>query len=438
MHKVRIHDLSYLGYGVTKVAGMTVFVEKGVPEDVLEIEITDKKKNYAFAKIVRIVEPSSFRVTPVDGSLDTMPIQHIRYDKQLEYKRTWLIDTLKRNIDLSKVEIQPTLGMDNPWQYRNKAQVPVRMVDNQLDIGIFKVSSNEFIPVENFYIQDKEIDLALISIRDILRNYGISAYDPETNQGLIKHLIIRKGHYTHELMIILVTTDHPFPFENEIVQDILSKIPNTVGIIQNINPKNKSIMGHNQRILFGVDAYLDEIGDYKFMISSKSFFQVNSIQTEKLYKLAIEAADIKEDEIWLDAYCGIGTLTHLASSKAKHVYGIEVVEDAIKMANLNKEINQVKNISFEIGKAEDVIQSMKQLDGVIVDPPRAGLDEKFIQKVLKIRPKKFVYVSCNPITLSKDLKLLSDVYSVEYVQPVDMFPHTLHVETVVLMSRVEK
>ena len=438
-YTIEIEDLSYMGKGVGKVDGFTVFVDNALPGDRVHIIIYEVKKSFAFASIIAILTPSKDRVQAVDPKLDTIPLQHLIYPKQLEYKRQWLFDTLRRNIDIDIHDISPTIGMENPWAYRNKAQIPTRMFNQRFETGIFKSSSNEFIPVENYYIQDSDIDKALLILKTIFTDYNISAYNPNDDTGLIKHLIVRMGQHTHEMMIIIVTNDNPIPFERELVQSILEKIPNTVSIIQNINPnKTNIIMGDSQRILFGSDVYMDELMGMKFAISSKSFLQVNSTQTEKLYKVAMDFANIQRDEVWLDAYCGIGTITLSASLYAKHVYGVEIVSDAIKMANLNKDINNIDNVTFEVGKSEILIQSYKDLDGVIVDPPRAGLDAKFIDAILKTQPNKLVYISCDPKTLSRDLKRLTEVYSIEKIQPVDMFPHTLHVETVVLMSRKDK
>lgn len=435
-HTVEIIDLTFRGKGVSKVDDFTIFVDDAIPGDVVRIIVYDVKKTYALASLIEIINPSHDRAEILDERLDTIPLQHLNYQKQLEYKQKWIYDTLRRAVNIQWNQIEKTMGMEDPWHYRNKAQIPTRMVNGQLETGIFKAESNTFIPVENYYIQDKVIDETLMIIKRILNEFHVLAYNPKDKSGFLRHIIIRKGHMSHELMVIFVTQDKAFPLEREIVQAILEKCPNVVSIIQNINVHhNNIVMGPHQRVLFGGDIYMDELMGLKISISSKSFLQVNSIQTEKLYQHALELANIKKDEVWLDAFCGIGTITLVAASYAKHVYGIEVVKDAIKMANINKSINQISNVTFEVGKAEKLIKNFKNLDGVIVDPPRAGLDSKFIDSILESKPKTFIYISCNPQTLARDLKRLTEVYIIEKVQPIDMFPQTLHVECVVSLIR---
>ncbi len=441
--EVEILDLTYQAYGLAKVDGLSIFVENALPGEIVEIEIEKVMKRYAFGKLLRVLKASERRVEVKDEvgtSLGTMPLQHLEYDYQLEFKKGLVEHYLSRSLE-AYPKVNDTLGMDNPWGYRNKAQVPVRELDGVLETGLFKRNSHDLIPIENFHIQDKIIDETIIVVRDVLRKYAIASYDEENHSGLIRHIIVRKGHYTNELMIMLVTLTDVLPYRDEIIRDILDSVPNTVSIIQNINSKKTNvILGKKQYVLFGEDVYYDEILGLKFAISSKSFFQINTPQTESLYSKAMEYAGITKDDVVVDAYCGIGTISLIAAQKAKHVYGVEIVADAIEMAEFNAKLNDIDNISFEVGTAEDVmakwVNGGLKVDVLIVDPPRKGLDNNFIDSALETKPKRIVYISCNPETLARDLKVFtSSDYVIEAIQPVDLFPHTLHVETVVLMSR---
>lgn len=444
IHTVTITDITHRGYGVCKINGFTVFIENTIPNEVVDIRIERVEKRFAFGKLLKILKASKDRVEVKDiiqTRLGTMPLQHLSYDAQLKFKKDLVIASLSKHVALDKVIIHDTLGMDDPYAYRNKAQIPVREINGVLETGFFKRGSHDLIPVENFQIQDKEIDKAILIVRDILREYNLRPYNEKNNTGLIRHIIVRKGHYTHELMLILVTNHHELPFKEEIVQKILEKLPNTVSIVHNINTqKTNVIMGQKQIVLFGEDKYYDKINDLTFAISSQSFYQVNSTQTEILYKKAIEYANITKDDIVVDAYCGIGSISLFAAQHARHVYGVEVVEDAIKMANFNKKLNNTQNVTFEVGKAETImekwVQEKLEVDVLIVDPPRKGLDKSFIESSLHTNPDRIVYVSCNPLTLGRDLKqYVNHNYEIKLIQPVDLFPHTPHIETIVLLRK---
>ena len=445
--EVEILDLTYQSYGLAKVDGFSIFIENTLPQELVEIRIERIEKRFAFGKLLNVIEPSKDRVEIKDAigtRIGTMPLQHMSYPKQLEFKKSLVEHHIQKVLKTLPVEVKPTLGMLNPWEYRNKAQIPVREIKGVLETGFFKRNSHDLIPIEDYHIQEPEIDETILKVRNILRNYGIKAYDEDNHSGCIRHIVVRRGHYTNEIMIVLVTLSDILPYSENIVRDILDGVPNTVSIVQNINPnKTNVIMGEKQFVLFGEDRYYDRLFDMRFAISSKSFFQVNTDQTEVLYSKAIEFADIKDTDSVIDAYCGIGTISLVAAQKAKHVYGVEVVEDAIEMAEFNAEINNLTNTTFEVGKAEEVmpkwVSSGIEVDVLIVDPPRKGLDIKFIESAVKTNPKRIVYVSCNPETLARDLGVFVEFgYSVDAIQPVDMFPHTTHVETVVLMSRVDK
>lgn len=443
--EVEILDITEQAYGVAKVNDFTLFVEGTLPTEIVKVRVERLEKRFAFAKLLEILKESDNRVAEKDGvgtRIGTMPLQHMAYSAQLEFKKKLIENLLGRQIDLMDMEIKDTLGMEIPWEYRNKAQIPVRDVNGVLETGFFKRGSHDLIPIENFYIQDKDIDQAIVIIRNILREYKIIPYDEKNHTGCIRHVIVRKGHYTQELMVILVTNSDILPYTDNIVREILDKLPNTVSIIQNINiNKTNVIMGNQQKILFGEDVYYDTLLDNKFAISSRSFFQVNTLQTEVLYQSVIDMAKIEKHETVIDAYCGIGTIALSVAKNAKHIKGVEIVGDAIKMAKFNAKLNNINNSEFYAGKSEDLMMEWakqgESTDVLIVDPPRKGLDTKFIEATLTVKPNRIVYVSCNPVTLARDLKqLVAGGYQVEEVQPVDMFPHTTHVETIVLMVSV--
>lgn len=442
---VEIIDLTYEAYGVCKVDGFTVFVESVLPGEFCEIRIEKIEKRFAFGKVIKVITSSKDRIEITDKvgtRIGTMPLQHMSYESQLEFKRKLVLDCFNKAFPIEESLVLPTLGMDNPWSYRNKAQIPVREIKGQLETGFFKRNSHDLIPIENFHIQDPKIDEAIVAVRDILRDFNIPAYNEDEHSGLIRHIIVRRGQVSGELMIILVTNDQVLPHADEIVDRILSTVPSVVSIVQNINNrKTNVIMGHDHNVLLGADIYYDRLLGKNYGISSKSFYQVNTLQTERLYQTAIDFAKISKEDIVIDAYCGIGTITLSAADHAKHVYGVEIVEDAIKMARKNAELNNVENVTFEVGAAEDVMKSWVasgiKADVLIVDPPRKGLAHSFVEASVNVNAMTIVYVSCNPITLAKDIReYAKHGYEVVKVQPVDMFPQTTHIENVVLLSKV--
>ena len=444
---VTFEDLTSEGMGVAKVEGYPLFVADGLPGERATIKVTKVGKSFGFARIEERLSSSPDRIPTRDVKgtrVGTMPLQNLRYSAQLAFKKNNVEQVMKRIAKMPEVEVKPTIGMENPWGYRNKAQIPVRQKDGKLVTGFFRTNTHELIPMENFQIQDPKIDEAIVKVRDILQEFNVKAYDEKKHTGNIRHIMIRRGYYTGEMMVVLVTrTAKLFP-QSKIIPAILEALPEVVSIVQNVNPKqNNVILGDETIVLHGEDVYHDKLMGHTFAISSRSFYQVNPIQTEKLYKLAIEAAQLTGEETVIDAYCGIGTISLSLAEKAKHVYAMEVVPDAVKMAEMNAAANNIDNITFEIGAAEEVMPKWAaegvKADVLVVDPPRKGLEPAFIEAALEIAPERIVYVSCNPATMARDLQLFHEGgYSVGSIQPVDLFPQTLHVETVVLMSRVDK
>lgn len=439
-------DLTSEGMAVAKVDGYPLFVEGGLPGEKARIKVVKTGKSFGYGRLEKLLTESPNRVKEVDSlgtRVGTMPLQHLSYEAQLQFKQNIVQQDLQRIGKLPDVEVLPTIGMEEPWGYRNKAQIPVRAKDGKLVTGFFRKNTHELIPVENFHIQDPKIDEAIVKVRNILQEYGVKAYDEKKHTGNIRHIMVRRGYYTGEMMIVLVTrTAKLFP-KSKIIPDILAALPEVVSIIQNVNPKRSNvILGEETIVLHGEDVYHDELLGHTFAISSKSFYQVNPRQTEKLYQLAVNAAGLTGTETVIDAYCGIGTITLALAEKAKQVYAMEIVPDAVLMAEKNAEANQVENVTFEVGSAEEVMAKWLEEgikpDVIVVDPPRKGLDSGFIEAAVAAAPEKIVYVSCNPATLARDLAIFDEQgYHAKTAQPVDMFPQTLHVETVVLLEKAK-
>ncbi|MGX7441577.1 23S rRNA (uracil(1939)-C(5))-methyltransferase RlmD [Aerococcus urinae] len=442
---VTITDLTYEGMGVAKIDRYPLFIQNALVGEDCQVKVVKVLKKFAFAIVLERYNDADSRVPLRDENglrTGTMPLQHMAYPAQLAFKRQQVVNSLQKQGLLEQTEVLETIGMEEPWHYRNKAQIPIGQADGQLYTGFYRKGSHKLVPMTDYQIQLPGIDQTLQKVLAILNQYPISAYDEDAHQGLLRHLIVRQGYYTGQIMLVIVINGQNLPEEDEIVDTLKAQIPDLVSIVFNINQKNTNvILGQDQRVVYGEDAYEDRMFDLRFKISSKSFFQVNTSQAEKLYHQALTAADLKGDEVVVDAYCGIGTISLCLAQSAKEVYGVEVVSDAIDQARENAQINGLDNVTFKAGKAEEVIQDWVQAglkpDVVVVDPPRKGLAEDFIQSVLEVQPEKIVYVSCNPATLARDLvKFVDQGYQLGKVQPVDMFPQTHHVETVALLSKL--
>ena len=441
---LQAEDLTHQGLGVCKVDHYPIFVEGLLPGEEAEVKVTKVGKSFAYGRLMKVLTSSPDRVEVMDKAYTQagiMPLQHLSYEAQLRFKKQQVENVLERIAKMPEVPVFDTLGAENPYHYRNKAQVPVREIDGQLQTGFFKRNSHDLIPLEDFQIQDPEIDRAIIVVRNLLRKYGIKAYDETNHKGIVRHIMVRRGYYTGELMIVLVTRRSELPHANELIKGILEELPETVSIIQNVNTeKTNVILGKKSSILYGKDLYTDQLLGYTFEISHQSFYQVNPAQTEVLYQKVIEYAELTGEETVIDAYSGIGTISLALSKKAEHVYGVEIVAPAVENAKRNAELNGVENVSFQVGAAEDMMTRWAEADltadVLVVDPPRKGLDGKFIEAAITMQPQRIVYVSCNPSTLARDLALLAEGgYKVVKAQPVDLFPQTIHVETVTLLTK---
>ena len=434
-------DMSYEGKGVAKVDGYPIFVEGGITGETALVKLDRVEKKYAFGRITELLIPSQDRVHVKSKDLalnSTIPLQHVSYSRQLELKTKIVEDAFKKDPMFKNVLVNHIIGAENEWHYRNKTQVPVRKVDDAMEIGVFKHNSHQLIPVNNFKINALGIDEIVVGIRDILVEFNEKPYDARTNTGNIRHIIVRHGQNTGEVMVILVTRSKSLFPQSKIVPAIAALSDNIVSIVHNVNPlKTAAIMGPESKVVYGKDTFKEVILDNTYEVTAESFLQVNTPQAEVLYQTLLDTLQLDGTEVVLDAYSGIGTISLSLAQRAKEVVGIEIVEEAVIVAVKNAEINEISNISFIAG---DVIEGIKELslkpDVVVVDPPRKGLESSFIDDVIALSPEKIAYVSCNPATLVRDLKpFVSAGYNIDSVQPVDMFPQTTHIESIVLLVK---
>ena len=436
---VDIVDIGQGGVGVGKYDGFTVFVDGGLINDKLKVKINKSKKNYAVGDIVEIIEASPFRVKrKCSDSLKQCggcQIQELDYQKQLDIKTNEVKQVISRIGKLEDVIVHETLGMEDPIRYRNKAQFPIQKVNGSPVIGFYKKKSHDIIPTDECIIQHEINDKIIKIIKTYINAYKVSVYDEKTHTGVLRHLVTKVGFTTNEVMVVLVANGNKLPNLNELASVLKENIPGFKTLVVNVNKaKTNVILGRENIVVYGDGKINDYIGDLVFEISPLSFFQVNPLQTEVLYNKALEYADLQENDTVFDIYCGIGTISLFLAQKAKKVYGIEIVEDAIKDAKINAHLNKLDNTEFYAGKAEEVVPKMykdgKKANVVVVDPPRKGCDEKVLDTIVSMEPDKVVYVSCNPSTLARDLAYLDERgYKCVEVQPVDMFPHTMHVES---------
>ena len=444
---VDIVDIGQGGVGIGKYEGFTVFVDGGLVQDKIKVKITKSKKNYAVGDMVEIIEKSPFRVArKCSESLRQCggcQIQELDYQKQLDIKTNEVKQVISRIGKLDDVVIHDTLGMEHPFRYRNKAQFPIQKKDNMPVIGFYKKKSHDLISTDECIIQHEVNDKIIKIIKTYIRAYNVSIYDEKTHKGLLRHVVTKVGFTTGEVMIVLVANGKKLPYLKELASVLKENIPGFKTLVVNVNTqKTNVILGKENIVAYGDGMIRDYIGELVFEISPLSFFQVNPLQTEVLYNKALEYANLGENDTVFDIYCGIGTISLFLAQKAKKVYGIEIVEDAIKDAKRNAKINNMDNVEFYVGKAEEVVPKMyqegKRANVVVVDPPRKGCDEKVLDTIISMQPDRVVYVSCNPSTLARDLAYLNERgYKCHEIQPVDMFPHSVHVENVAWLSKAD-
>lgn len=440
----RVVDLTHEGHGVVKVDRYPIFVPQALTDETIRYKVIKVNKNFGFGKLIDVVEESTNRVIPPCDYYQKCggcQLQHLSYEAQLNMKREQVVNLFHRKGKMPDVPIHPTVGMSDPWHYRNKTQIPIGTAkDGTTQMGFYRQRSHDIIDMDTCLIQDEIQNQIMREIKQLVQQFGITTYNEQKHQGLLRHVVIRIGHFTNEVMVILVVNGKKLPQSQAIVDALTRKFPMITSVKMNRHQaKSNVIMGPTSYTLYGKDYIEDTLNDINFEISDLSFYQINVVQTQKLYQIAVDYAQLTGNEVVLDAYCGIGTIALSMADKAKHVYGVEVVPEAIEDAKRNAKNNGYDNTTFVAGPAESVILDWQhagiQPDVVTVDPPRKGCDSTFIETLKVLAPERIVYVSCNPSTQLRDVDLLKDQYDVVEITPVDMFPHTTHVETVALLER---
>lgn len=445
-YEMQIHALGSNGEGIGRIDGYTVFVEGALPDEKIRVLIVKVKKNYGYGKLLEILETSPARresMCPVAKQCGGCQLQHMSYEAELAYKTREVQDVMERIGGVHDVQVKPTLGMAYPWRYRNKAQFPVGKGKNGCAIGFYAKRSHRIVDTEQCFLQNECNDEIIRIVREFLDEFHILPYDEETHTGLVRHILTRIGKNSGEIMVCIVVNGKRLP-QSDILVERLRAVDGVVSVVLNVNKeKTNVILGQKVITLWGKNTITDTIDGIVFEISPLSFYQVNPIQTEVLYGKAVEMAELKGNETVLDLYCGIGTISLFFARKAKKVFGVEIVPEAIADAKRNAARNGITNAEFAVGAAEDVIPRLYEEEGiaadvVVVDPPRKGCDAKLLDTILQIQPKKIVYVSCNPATWARDLVVLrKGGYELREVQPVDQFGHSVHVEVVSMLAKVK-
>ena len=436
---VTFEDLTHEGDGVAKVDGYPLFVPYGLPGEQAKVKVVKTRKNFGFGKLIELYEESEHRITPpcdIFFQCGGCQLQHMTYERQLQMKQKQVQDVMRKIAHMPDVPVHPTIGMENPWDYRNKVSIPVGKRDGKVITGFYQKRSHNIIDMESCPVQHPQNDKLIQAMADIFDELGIEPYDVQTHRGVIRHVVVRTGQHTNEMMVVLVTRTKDLPKKEKLIEKIKAIDPDVKSIVHNINTKKTNvIMGPESKTISGNDTITDQIGDLTFEIGAHSFYQINPEQTEKLYGKALEYAQLSGSETVVDAYCGIGTISLFLAQHAKKVYGVEVVPQAVDNAKDNAKRNRLPNTEFYVGQAEKVMpwwyaQGLRP-DVIVVDPPRKGCDEDLLQAMVGMEPERIVYVSCNPSTLARDLKYLNEAgYEAKQIQPVDMFPQSSHIECV--------
>ena len=440
-----IKRLGINGEGVGYFKKQVVFVPGALPGEEVVVEATKIHPKYAEARIkkIRIRSPHRVRpLCPIYEQCGGCQLQHLAYSQQLKEKRDIVIQALERHtkLTLEKLDIRETIGMENPWGYRNKSSFQVGEKDGKLLTGLYGLNSHQLINIDQCAVQHPQTTEATAVVKRILQDLHIPIYNEKTRKGIIRTIVTRVGVQTGELQVVLITSQKELPKKELIIAEIQKRLPQVKSIVQNINGEKTSlIFGEETVNLAGEDFIQETLGDLQFELSARTFFQLNPAQTLKLYNEVKKAADLTGTEKVLDAYCGVGTIGLWLADQAAEVRGMDVIPESIEDAKKNAKRHGFTNTKYVPGKAEEVLPKWVNKgwkpDVVVVDPPRTGLDSQLLQTILQVKPKKLIYVSCNPSTLAKDIQVLSKNYDVKYIQPVDMFPHTSHVECVALITR---
>ena len=440
---VDVIDNGFEGEGIAKIDNFTIFITNAIKGEKVKILIVKVLTSHAFGKIIEIIKPSEFRIEEDCSTYKRCGgcnLRHVDYEETLNIKQNAVQSLVNKTLN-NKIKVEQTWGMGNPYHYRNKLQYPIGVDQcGNPTIGVFANRTHNIIPVEKCMIQNEKAEQVAKYVIDIMKKYNLSVYDEKTGKGLMRHVVVKIGFRTNQIMVILVINGDMLPFAQEIARDLQSACHSIRTIVVNSNKRNTNvILGDKNSNILGEGYIEDFLGDYLFKISPLSFYQVNPVQAEALYNIAIESANITKNDTVFDLYCGIGTISLFAAKYAKKVYGVEIVEQAIEDAINNAKMNNIDNVEFIAGDTEKILSDLIDVkniipDVIIVDPPRRGLDNTSINNILKISPKRLVYISCNPASLVRDLHFLEEKYDIKMIQPVDMFPFTSHVECVAVLS----
>jgi 23S rRNA (uracil1939-C5)-methyltransferase len=442
--ELKIDGYGHDGEGVGRFRNFTVFVPDLLKGEQALVKITEVKKNFARGVIRKINRTAPGRIKPacmIARDCGGCQLQHLKYEAQLQMKRQRVIDAVERIGGLKEVTVHPVLGMADPWHYRNKAQYPLGIENIAVVIGFYKKGTHQIVPVKECLLQPSPVNRLTNKIRELVEKNHIAIYDEQTGTGLLRHVLLRYGFHTGEMMVVFVTNGAQFLAGEKLARELVMLFPEIKSVVQNINEsRDNVILGAETKVLWGKETIVDRIGKLKFKISAQSFFQVNPVQTEVLYQKAVEYAGLTGEEIVLDAYSGVGSLSLFLAQNAKKVFGIEVVAEAVKNANESAAFNEIYNVQFLMGTVEKVLPQLvkggTEFQAAVVDPPRSGCEESVFKAMAASKIKRIVYVSCNPSTMARDLKIVEGLgYKTVEIQPVDMFPQTYHVECV---ARVEK
>ena len=444
MNKLQVsmdcYDLSFDGKGVVSYNKKIGFVDNLLPGERAIVEITYEKKDTFFGKVVSLEKSSDKRVVPLCPSFEKCggcALMHLSYQGQLEYKRKKVHDALTRIGGFKDIDVNMTVGMDDPYKYRNKVQVPLKMLKGKIVSGFYKEKSHDIVPVENCYIEDERAEKILKDIRLLIKKFKLKPYDEDKGTGYIRHILIKTSRHYNEALVTIVSTTDKIKGRLQFAKELIGNVKEIKGVVLNINPRHTNvILGEKNIPIYGYTHIKDRIFDNDFLISTKSFYQTNPYQIENLYGTAIKKAQLKATDVVLDAYCGTGTIGISLAKNVKQVVGVELEKDAVKDAIKNAKLNNLNNICFiNQDCTEYMLKSQKRFDVIIMDPPRKGSTNEFLEAVNQINPRTVVYISCEPSTLARDLKHLLKRYRVISVTPVDMFPNTFSVETIAVLKR---
>ncbi|MCM3540504.1 23S rRNA (uracil(1939)-C(5))-methyltransferase RlmD [Priestia endophytica] len=439
-----IKRLGINGEGVGYFKKQVVFVPGALPNEEVIAEITNVKHKFAEGRVKRIRKMSDDRVKapcPIYEKCGGCQLQHLSYEGQLKAKRDIVVQAFERHGNVRNLEkkLEQTIGMEEPWKYRNKAQFQVGLLKGKVIAGLYGANSHRLININECIVQRPETTKVINNVKQILQDLKISIYDERKRKGLVRTIVTRIGVSTGEVQLVLITSKEELPKKDLLIQEVKKRLPEVKSIMQNVNGQKTSlIFGDKTFTLDGKETIEEVLGDLSFDLSARAFFQLNPTQTVKLYDEVKKEAGLTGKEKIVDAYCGVGTIGLWLADEAGEIRGMDVIEDSIVDANKNAKAKGYDNAHYVVGKAEywmpKWVKEGWKPDVVVVDPPRTGCDEKLLKTILDVKPKKVVYVSCNPSTLAKDVKILTKLYKVERIQPVDMFPQTAHVESVTTLS----